>query len=406
MAEVYDRWYKRDPETGKKVRSVDYGCKSRWQVRWRDDSPRHNQRKRNFTKRVDADAYRAEVESSLNRGTYVDPTAGRITLKEYGQQWLEAQTFDALSREHAETHLRKHIYPAFGDRQLRTLQQPSLIQAWLGGLNKRYAPNHVRSIFSTLSAILSAAVDDNRIVKNPCRADSVKLPAVPNKRIIPWSAETVTMVRDALPRRYQAMVLVGAGCGLRQGEILGLAVDAIDWLRGLVHVRLQVRLVRNRLVFAPPKHGKSRDVPLPESVALQLAAHLKAYPAQEVTLPSREPDGEPFTARLIFTSKNGAINRKYLASDAWKPALKAAGIAPTRENGMHALRHHYASLLLEQGVSVKALAEYLGHADPGFTLRIYTHLMPASSDKARTAVDLAYGAPSALSVPSVAEQGR
>lgn len=56
--------------------------------------------------------------------------------------------------------------------------------------------------------------------------------------------------------------------------------------------------------------------------------------------------------------------------------LVAAGVEPTRANGMHALRHHHASVLLDAGVSIRALAEHLGHADPGFTLRTYTHLMP------------------------------
>ncbi|HZD01311.1 MAG TPA: tyrosine-type recombinase/integrase [Actinomycetes bacterium] len=74
-----------------------------------------------------------------------------------------------------------------------------------------------------------------------------------------------------------------------------------------------------------------------------------------------------------------------------KPALKAAEVAATRENGMHALRRHYASVLLEDGVSPKALAEYLGHADPGFTLRVYAHLMPSSKDRARKAIDRAFG---------------
>ncbi|WP_322741151.1 tyrosine-type recombinase/integrase [Streptomyces hygroscopicus] len=41
---------------------------------------------------------------------------------------------------------------------------------------------------------------------------------------------------------------------------------------------------------------------------------------------------------------------------------------------MHALRHYYASVVLDAGENVRALAEYLGHADPGFTLRTYTHL--------------------------------
>ncbi|MEX0659461.1 MAG: hypothetical protein WD080_10040, partial [Egibacteraceae bacterium] len=48
------------------------------------------------------------------------------------------------------------------------------------------------------------------------------------------------------------------------------------------------------------------------------------------------------------------------------------------------------SVLLEEGVNIRALADYLGHADPGFTLRTYTHLMPASADRARQAIDAAF----------------
>jgi integrase len=59
---------------------------------------------------------------------------------------------------------------------------------------------------------------------------------------------------------------------------------------------------------------------------------------------------------------------------------------------MHALRHFYASVLLDAGESVKALAEYLGHADPGFTLRTYTHLMPNSQARARKAIDAVFDA--------------
>ncbi|MBE4740625.1 Phage integrase family protein [Streptomyces sp. cf124] len=62
---------------------------------------------------------------------------------------------------------------------------------------------------------------------------------------------------------------------------------------------------------------------------------------------------------------------------------------------MHALRHYYASVLLDSGENIKALAEYLGHSDPGFTLRTYTHRMPNSQDRARRAIDAAFGAPDA-----------
>lgn len=57
-------------------------------------------------------------------------------------------------------------------------------------------------------------------------------------------------------------------------------------------------------------------------------------------------------------------------------------------DGMHSgLRHLYASKLLSRGVSVKELADYLGHEDPGFTLRVYTHLLSSSHERARQAVD-------------------
>ena len=84
----------------------------------------------------------------------------------------------------------------------------------------------------------------------------------------------------------------------------------------------------------------------------------------------------------------------------WKPALAKAGLiaAPvrdrrsrrryvtTRKEGIHQLRHYYASVMLAGGVSIKELAEYLGHSDPAFTLRIYAHMLPCSYDRARSVI--------------------
>jgi integrase len=116
--------------------------------------------------------------------------------------------------------------------------------------------------------------------------------------------------------------------------------------------------------------------PLPDAVATELAEHLRRYPAQA--------DGLVFTTR-----ERKPLNRNYINTHVWKKALRAAGVDPSRINGMHALRHYYASALLEAGVSIRAVSEYLGHADPGFTLRTYAHLMPTSDERARQAMDLA-----------------
>ncbi len=72
---------------------------------------------------------------------------------------------------------------------------------------------------------------------------------------------------------------------------------------------------------------------------------------------------------------------------------------------MHGLRHYYASVLLDAGESIRAVADYLGHSDPGFTLRVYTHLIPSSEDRARQAIDAALGSSRVTSVSQTAPEG-
>ncbi|MGG7571686.1 tyrosine-type recombinase/integrase [Streptomyces sirii] len=60
----------------------------------------------------------------------------------------------------------------------------------------------------------------------------------------------------------------------------------------------------------------------------------------------------------------------------WRPACAKAGIP--KGTGPHALRHHYASLLIKHGESVKTVSERLGHTNAAMTLNIYTHLWPGA----------------------------
>jgi hypothetical protein len=66
----------------------------------------------------------------------------------------------------------------------------------------------------------------------------------------------------------------------------------------VVHVRCQVRITGSTMTYAPPKGGKERDVPLPDSIALRLAAHVEQCPPVPVTLPWKVPGGRPATHRL------------------------------------------------------------------------------------------------------------
>jgi integrase len=141
-------------------------------------------------------------------------------------------------------------------------------------------------------------------------------------------------------------------------------------------------------VFAPPKGGKDRQVPLPDSTGLLLSAHIAAHSPVAVALPWRSLDASPVTARLLFTTVEGrAITRTPFTQRHWHPALRAAAIAVERQNGFHALRHYFASALLYDGVDIRALAVYLGHHDPAFTLRVYAHLVPDAADRMRAVID-------------------
>jgi integrase len=124
-------------------------------------------------------------------------------------------------------------------------------------------------------------------------------------------------------------------------------------------------------------------------VAVATAKHLAGYPAVPVTLPWSEPGGTPTTVALLATGEHGRLYSGDLFNKSiWHHAFVRAELEQRRRaDGMHALRHFYASALLAQGVSIKELAEYLGHADPGFTLRTYTHLVPSSFQRARAAID-------------------
>ncbi|MER6667414.1 tyrosine-type recombinase/integrase [Amycolatopsis japonica] len=115
-----------------------------------------------------------------------------------------------------------------------------------------------------------------------------------------------------------------------------------------------------------------------------------AYPPIPVTLPWAEQDRIlTRTVNLLITDANDRPWRgSTWGEHVWKPAFEQAEISYQRQqDGMHALRHFYASYLLTQGVTIKEIAAYLGHSSEAFTLKIYVHLTLTSYDRARLAID-------------------
>lgn len=365
----------------------------RYLVRWRAPAGpgRTAHPSKTFKRKTDADRFATQMSHDLLTGAYVDPRAGDTPLRDYAARWLDAQTFNPSSREGTEQRLRLHVYPYIGSMPLSAIQ-PSTVQGLMKRLQETLSASSAGLVFANVSSILASAVDDNLIYRNPCSAKSVSRPRTKGARAARvWSLDVVEDVHDALPEPMRIFVRLASGLGLRQGEVLGLSPDDVDFLRGFVTVRRQVKIIKSQLVFALPKGDKERTIPLPSSVRDDLAAHLAAFPAQSVTLPWYDVTGTPTTVSLVMSRNGSAVDRNYF-NKLWRPAYVSCKQTPCRENGTHILRHTYASVLIDAGESIKVVADRLGHSDPGFTLRVYAHLMPHSDERTRVAVDQAFAA--------------
>lgn len=352
--------------------------RSGYVVRWRDEAGK--QRKKSFAKKALADRYRAEVEHSLNVGSYVDPVAGKATLHDYAERWRAAQPHRPNTALNTKSRLKVHIYPVLGKRPISAIRTSEL-QAFVTGLP--LAPGAVRPVWGTLRAIIGAAVRDRLIGWDPCKG--VKLPELELEQIVPLTVEQIGALVAAMEPRYRVLVLVGAGTGLRQGELFGLEVRDVDFLRRTVRVERQVQPADGGGTrVCPPKNRNSyRTIPVGRTVVDGLALHLRDYPAQGETFVFRDERGE-------------ALHRGAFNAGPWNAARAAAGLP---EVGMHDLRHFYASVLIRAGRNVKTVSERLGHANAAMTLNVYSHLWPQDDDLDRQAVDDVF-APAPRSVPA------
>lgn len=341
-----------------------------WEARWVD--PDGRQRKKSFKRKADADAHVVEVEHRKRSGLYIDPSAGRVTFREYAEAWRAVQPHRASTAEQLESRLRLHVYPFIGDRPLSAIR-PTELQALVRDRAEHLAPASLENVAVWIGTVFRAAVADRIITTSPAARIKLPTPAeLATDPVVVLTVEELGAITVELPARLRAMTAVGAGAGLRSGEVLGLTVDRVDFLRRTLTVDRQLVTTKGQgPIFGPPKTKASRrTIPLPDYVVETLAAHLATFPAGQ--------DG------LIFTRPDGGPMRRNRWGETWSKAAATVGLPGTR---FHALRHTYASLLIRAGCSVKVVQARLGHATAQETLDTYAHLWPDDEDRTRAAVD-------------------
>lgn len=398
--------YRTDPTTGERVERRDANGKpiKTFEVRFR--APDGRERSRSFKTITEAKRYEREQLVERDRGTWIDPRSGRVTVNEWADQWLATVVNLRLStRRIYETNLRRHVLPKIGGVELGTMRLTSITtetaRAWLAALTvepltrdnakgervplmrtdpttgdkvpRLPAPATVHQAYRTLNAVMQAAVECDRIVKNPMTA--VKPPKVEQVPMRFLTAPEVMRLADAIGPEYRAFVLVAAFCGLRRGELGGLRWTDVNMLKRRIDLTNQLDADTGDL--APLKTKASRrTASMPTLVADALGAHATFGAAQEA--------GATASGFVFAAPEGGPLDLHNFRTRVWVPAAERAGLDGLR---LHDLRHTCASLAIAAGADVKVLQRMLGHASAAMTLDRYGHLMPGQAEQVAARLD-------------------
>ena len=341
----------------------------RWQARYRDAAGKEHARR--FDRRVDAQRWLDAAQGDLLRGAWVDPSTGKAPLADYAAEWLARMgpTWRATTAAGVANSINHHVLPVLGHRPLASIRR-SDVEALCASLG--LAPSTVATVHQHLGQLFAAAVEDGLIARNP--ASRARLPKREPSKAQPVPLAVVEAVHAALPDWMAVAVPLGVGAGLRQGEASGLTVDRLDFLRRTLRVDRQLisRHVPAPALGPAKTESSNRTIPVATFLLDALADHLRRFPAGPGDLVLRSPAGLPLDSDRF--------------GHQWRRACRSAGVPGL---GYHGLRHTFASTLLSRGVSVKAVADWLGHANPNVTLSTYAHVMPADEEVARAVLDAA-----------------
>ena len=342
-----------DPGTGKQVQKSIYG-KTQKEVRER----------------------LRKITSEIDDGSYLEPS--RCRVGQWLDIWLNEYTDNVkpYTKYSYRITIQNHLKPAFGYVRLSELNTV-MIQAFINSLvrskeegGKGLSPKTAINIHGVLHRALKQAANIGLIRSNP--ADACIRPRGERKPIHPLEDEEVGLFLNAVKgHRFEALYLVDLFTGMRQGEILGLTWDCVDFRRGTIFLyrQLQQRQTKGDFgyYFTSLKNGKSRTV-TPAPTVMQI---LREQRGKQNEMRLRAGAAWHNDEDLVFTNELGQPLSRRTVYKNFKAIAVGIGLPNLR---FHDLRHTFATISFQSGDDPKTVQENLGHHSAAFTLDVYGHV--------------------------------
>ena len=353
-------------------------AKEAWLVDYVDgNGQRHAQ---TFSRKKEADEFQATVKVDVRQGVHT-PHGKSLSVAEAAEDWITFVKLEKRERstiEHYRNHVVHHINPRIGREKLAKLTTPR-IQAFRDDLLANLSRAQAKKVLTSLKSLLKDAQRRGNVAQNVALGVSIKRPKRDQKKLkvgvdIP-TPEEIKRIVHAATGRVRPFLITTIFTGLRSSELRGLRWSDVDLNKGELHVRQ--RADRYNEMGKPKSEAGDRSIPLGPLVVNTLKEWKLACPKGELGLVFPNTKGKLWDHADIVT--------RYV----WPTIVKAGVVNAKGEakyTGLHALRHFYASWLINRKkdggleLPMKTVQTRLGHSSIVMTSDVYGHLFPRSDD--------------------------
>ena len=318
------------------------------------------------SKKVVAQKLKAAL-AAIDAGTYKAPC--KMTVAQWLDIWVAEylNSVKPLTKHNYNKQVQKHFKPALGAVRLDALDTHTIQRFYNSLTASGLSPKTVKNLHGILHCALQQAIACDYLSRNP--ADACKLPKVTKPEIKPLEPEEIArLLKEAEQDDYCNLFIVAMFTGMRQGELLGLAWECVDFKSGIITVKQQLQCKDGNYFLETPKSGKNRTI-LPAPIVMDALRNQLERQQKEQEQAGKMWDNQ---FNLVFTDALGKYLVRRTVVKHFKKISQRAGISDDAR--FHDLRHSFAVSSLYAGDDIKTVQANLGHATAQFTLDVYGHV--------------------------------